>query len=277
MPEGPEVRRIGDSLNPIVGENIASLRIVNDQKFKFCRNGVPGKHLLNFPHTVESVKVKGKLIRINLSGDIAILNTLGMSGTWHLRGGNSIVMDPHYRLWFEMDRKSKCRFVIFKDQRSFGTIKIVTQEEADAKMKTIGHDLLSHPMASDKWDNLQSKANFKDKPIGEAIMNQKVMAGIGNIYKAEILHTVGIDPRTLVEDVKPKDWGLVNPVAHAILLKSFNAGGSSVRNYSVNGQQGNFQNQLRIYRKKVCPKGHATDKIKQNKRTTWWCPTCQTK
>lgn len=263
MPEGPEVRKIADSLEQAVGLQLIDITVVPNPKYKFHRNGIEGIGLLKFPCVIEKIVVKGKLIRIDLDNNLSIINTLGMSGTWRWTN------PKHARAALKFNSNE----VTFCDQRSFGNLKIVSRPDAVKAVQAIGWDLLQGPMSPKEWRKLQEK--LKSKIIGPALMNQKQFSGIGNIYKAEILYELGINPTIKIENLDVKLWEKINITAHRILKDSYARGGSSVRSYSAGGRKGTYQNVLKIYNKKTCPLGHSTAKLKQKSRTTWYCPMCQ--
>ncbi len=274
MPEGPEVRTIRDVIATMEGDDIYVPSIIShpSKDHKFIRNGISGWDWISDGFLLEKAKSKGKCIVIDVrtihkNRKMSIINTLGMSGTW--------IIDPndytHVRVVFNGKKK-----LAFKDTRSFGTLKVVTREEGLKKFKKIGWDLLNMSMPMDAWMRIQDSATGKT-PIGSALMKQNKFSGIGNIYKSEILYRMRLDPRTTVGMLYPNTWGNVNYVAHDVLIKAYRAGGSSVQSYTANGKKGSNQNNLLIYKKKKCPMGHDTHKLEQSKRTTWWCPACQTR
>ena len=163
----------------------------------------------------------------------------------------------------------------FVDQRSFGSFKIVDRKGLKKKLKTIGHDLTKSPMPYIQWQSLRNNPKIKNKPLGELLMSQKWFSGIGNIYKAEILYRAKIGPGVTPENLKDFEWAEINVFAHKILKNALAAGGSSVYTYNSNGKLGKFQRSLKVYKKKECPKGHPISSILQNKRTTWYCASCQ--
>lgn len=262
MPEGPEVRLIGDTLAKTIGKTITNFQHTTDSKYKWSK-GITGWDKLS-QHEVEDVIIKGKLIRIDLKDNISILNTLGLEGHWAL---SSLSVDPKYeRVWFVFGDDIKLSYC---DSRNFGTIKVVDRKEAVAKMDKIGWDLLQSPMDPQEWTNLQTK--LKNKVIGEALMDQKYFSGIGNIYKAEILYELKINPKQLIGQISNTTWDQVNHIAHKTLQSAYQHKGSSVKSY----HGGLYQKSLKVYRKKECPVKHPISSIKQKQRTTWFCSVCQ--
>ena len=281
MPEGPEVRVIGNTVAKAIGHTITAANHTQSKKYKWKRDGIPGwdKLKLWIPSeqtyltswTVEDVIVKGKLIRIDIfSGEtkLSILNTLGLEGTWFWNLTTKDSRNKYKRVWFDFHHGER---LAYYDSRNFGTIKIVERKEADAKLQKIGWDLLQAPMPEETWKALQSDKKIKEKPIGEILMRQSEFSGIGNIYKAETLYDLKIHPSILVEDLDPDLWEQVNHSAHRIMQESYQANGSSVKSY--NG--GSFQRSLKVYKQKTCPQNHPIKSMQQAKRTTWYCETCQ--
>lgn len=275
MPEGPEVRVISEVFQNAIGRIITNIDHSHDEKHKWERDGIPGWDLLKSKPGwwVTRVETKGKLIRVDFRRGIKIperlsmLNTLGLEGFWAWENTPS----KHRRVWFDISIRRETKTLAYVDSRNFGTIRFMTPEEADKKMAKIGWDLLDAPMATRGWRALQAKKSLAKKPIGDVLMKQNHFSGIGNIYKAETLYDLKINPTTLVEDVDPALWDRVNHSAHSILKTSYQKKGSSVKSYGG----GSFQKSLKIYKKKICPNGHPTASIKQSNRTTWFCPTCQ--
>lgn len=273
MPEGPEVRKIANVIELGVPATFLGAQIVQQPGFKhkYVRNGIENFHWIqNQIWSIVEVEVRGKLIVLwcqNKKGKFAILNTLGMAGTWSWnQPGHS-----HARVDF-IGRKH----LTYMDARSFGTIKIVTVVEAVKKLQKIGHDLLQSPMPAQAWAELRDAKRVKGKPIAEVLMDQRLFSGVGNIYKAEILYALKIKPDSIVDQIPLSRWMMVNYTAHEILQRSYQYGGSTVQTYKAGGQEGAFQRQLMIYRKESCPgcKG-VVEASEHAKRTTWWCPTCQ--
>lgn len=277
MPEGPEAHTIGDIVYDTIGLQFEKAEIIerSDFKHKYARNGLKNLDKLSNGFKIDDAFVRGKLVVINLDVDgqhWVILNTLGMSGTWMFHGRSNY----HARINFANGTRGGDSGVIdftFVDQRSFGTIKICKPDEAQKKIRKIGHDLVSAPMADGKWAKLQEKLGHKE--IGIALMEQKHFSGIGNIYKAEILYAIKIHPKTLIKDLSKDTWSAVNYTSHLIMKRAYTSGGSTVRSFAANGKIGKFQRQLKVYKRKKCPEGHPIVSVDQKKRTTWFCKECQ--
>jgi DNA-formamidopyrimidine glycosylase len=265
MPEGPEVRIIAEQWKSALGKKIIKVDHTRNKKYKWERDGIPGWDKIGPGWEVTNMTVKGKLIRVDFKKNdksVSMLNTLGLEGFWSW--DKSL---KHRRVWFQFEHGK----LFYVDSRNFGTIRFMSSEDADKKMDKIGWDLLLSPMPDANWNALQSKKTLAKKSIGEVLMKQNHFAGIGNIYKAEALYELKIKPTLLVEEIDPEVWNRLNYAVHRILFQSYLAKGSSVKSYSG----GEFQRELKIYKKKTCPSGHKVASLEQSKRTTWYCPTCQ--
>ena len=292
MPEGPEVRLVGAVIAEALDKRFLPKIIENtDRLHRFSTKGIPGWDLIKDGFTITGVTTKGKMICIsvkNRQGEtLAILNTLGMTGTWAF----DAEFEKHARLAFFPLVSTPCggalatslaalcdgntRVLTFLDQRCFGTIRVMPLPTAAKLLTKIGHDLLHAPAPPELWTSFQQHKSLRDQPVGEALLDQRFFSGIGNIYKAETLYSAGIHPFRLVRDLSSEEWERINRLAHVIMNNALQAGGSSVENFQANKQDGSFQQHLRVYGRKQCPQGHLVQTADQDGRTTWFCPTCQ--
>jgi formamidopyrimidine-DNA glycosylase len=263
MPEGPEVAVVADAVRkkcPITFEGAE----MPDNWEAISHN----QFILN------DVRTKGKLILLNITTqcdnrDWVLLITLGMSGDlrWNSSG------HKHCRFSFLTQRGD----LSFIDVRCFGTLRIMTPEKAKEAEDKIGWDLLHAPMPSDKWNALKEKKSVKKKEIGPTLLDQKLLAGVGNIYKAEGLYAAKIHPKTLIENVPLYKWQALNFHLHSILVAAYELKGTSVVDFTADGVEGQAQQLLKVYMQRNCPAGHRIKTIKQKDRTTWYCDQCQSK
>lgn len=269
MPEGPEVRVVADFISRSIGRKFDRAEIVEntDKLHRFSKKPPKGLETLNESgFIIESVRARGKLIIIDFNTNdsrLSALVTLGMSGSWAENARHY----KHARISFISNEFD----LTFLDPRCFGTFKLVTTDEASSRLNKIGHDLLSSPMDSTAWMSLRSSKKIKDMPIGEALMEQKLFSGIGNIYKSEIIYRCYLDPRTPVRDIDDETWASINIAAHDILAASYINKGSTVSTFSSNGDHGSNQFFLKAYRKSSAPEGEIIA-LEQAGRVTWWCP-----
>lgn len=277
MPEGPECRVVADAVEKGIGVVFEAAEVIENVPgtlHRYSKNPIPNWEHLQQPWVLQKVWTKGKLIIFEIEiiqskQQFWILSTLGMSGDWRWNSAGH----KHCRVAFIRKRGD----LSFVDVRCFGTIRVVTPEEGQRAVDRIGWDLLIAPAPKHIWDRIRTTA-IKNKPIGEALLEQKYFSGIGNIYKAETLYALRVDPTTLVKDLTEDQWSAINRTAHGILFKAYRLNGSSIVDFTADGVEGSAQTILKIYGKDKCPKGHQVATLKQgkgsNRRTTWWCPTC---
>ena len=200
MPEGPEVKKISEYLNDYFRNN----RIINIHVLKGRYIIKPPKTLKPFkeriPLSIHSVKTKGKFIYFLLENNISIWNTLGMSGYW------SVTKMKHANIEIITDNGS----IYFIDQRNFGTIQFCFNNEClEKKLDSIGPDMLSNNMTFEIFrERILLKRNL-NKPIAKVLLDQKVISGIGNYLRSEILWLSKISPYRLASNLTDMDINLL--------------------------------------------------------------------
>jgi len=197
-----------------------------------------------------------------------LLITLGMSGDlrWNSAGYK------HCRFTF---LKANGEDLSFVDVRNFGTLRIKTPDEAKKLESKIGWDLLQAPMPKDKWKELKTFSKIENQEIGSILLTQNIFSGCGNIYKSEILFRLKINPTTLIKNIPNHKWESLNISLHNLLVEAYSLNGSSVKDFTADGKEGQAQIMHKVYDKLFCPEGHKITAITQNTRTTWYCKICQ--
>lgn len=276
MPEGPEVRTVADAVKkgcPIIFEGASIIENVPEKIHRYSKKKPTNWEVIsNNRFRLLNARTKGKLILLDIETlpdkkPWVLLITLGMSGDLRWNSSNH----KHCRFSFLHHRGD----LSFIDTRCFGTLRIMTPEDAREAESNIGWDLLKAPMKREHWSKLQAHRSLKNKEIGPALLNQKLFSSIGNIYKAEALYRTKIHPQTRIKDVTKDKWAALNGDVHAILQKAYKLKGCSVVDFTADGQEGKAQTLLKVYLKNKCPQGHKIKTIKQEGRTTWFCPECQ--
>ena len=157
--------------------------------------------------------------------------------------------------------------------RKFGSIKLVSSNELEVVLSKLGVEPLSKQFTLEHFNELLLK---KQKSVIKSfLMDQSLIAGIGNIYAIEVLYLSGIDPqRKIISFSSPEIKKLYNQIKKVLQL-AVEKKGSTVDNYVHVEGSGGYQNLLTVYGKKVCPKGHEVKKINLGGRGTYYCPECQ--
>ena len=296
MPELPEVETVRIGLERhLLGRKISAVDLRRaDLRFPFPRDFVSSLQ----GRLIQSVDRRAKYLLIRLEGDLTWLSHLGMSGRWTLIGdgiesrpgrfsngapvgsGNG----PHDWVVVHLDSGSKA---VYSDHRRFGFMDCFPTSEQDS------HKLLSllgpeptpnHLVPADLSNGLRAKRT----PIKSALLDQRVIAGLGNIYVCEILHRAGVSPRRKASSVAGRAGvsrrvERITAATHDVITEAIDAGGSTLQDFrGVGGDEamGYFIHNFQVYGRegKSCLKGDCPGTIKrivQSNRSTFFCSTCQ--
>jgi len=292
MPELPEVETVRRGLQPVMeGAKILGAEARRkDLRFPFQKDFVA--RLTG--QTVTGLGRRAKYLLADLaSGDVLLMH-LGMSGSFRIQKieqthTTGVFHHPrdkngaHDHVVFHMSSGAD---VIFNDPRRFGYMKIIPRAslEAEPLLKGLGPEPLGN--AFDARLLAQSCAG-KNTSLKAALLDQRVVAGLGNIYVCEALYRAHLSPRrraSTLADKKgaPTDHAkrLIDAI-HAVLNQAIEAGGSSLRDHrQTSGELGYFQHSFRVYDREGlrcgtpgC--GGTIRRFTQNGRSTFWCPKCQ--
>lgn len=273
MPELPEVEttRRGLSLR-LEGRRIARIEARRaDLRFPLPKDfakTIQGRR-------VEALERRAKYILIRLEGGLVWLIHLGMSGRMVLRTGWPNDIGAHDHVIFATDEGWA---VTFNDARRFGMMDLVAAEKLEQHKLLAG---LGPEPLSDEFTPaiLQAALAGKRTPMKAALLDQTVVAGLGNIYVCEALFRAGISPRRLAGTVRPERLAKLVPVIKKVLLEAVEAGGSSLRDYvQSDGELGYFQKRFRVYDREGKPCTacrRPVKRITQSGRSTFYCGSCQ--
>ncbi len=271
MPELPEVETIKNNLlNIVKNKKIIDVKVLRDStilndKIEFI-NSIKNK-------TIKDITRIGKFLIFHLDDDVCFLSHLRMEGKYYQFKKEE--KDSKYaRVVFYFDDDSK---LCYDDSRSFGIMKL-SNEKNILKEKEIAK-LGLEPFDIKDPDYLYQKAKNKNIPIKTFLLDQSVMAGLGNIYVDEVLFKTKIHPLNKPSSLSIDDCKNIIDNSIITLNKAIKAGGSTIKSYHPGkGIDGNFQVQLQVYGKKgqPCPIcQHPLRKIRVNGRGTTYCPICQ--
>ncbi len=176
-----------------------------------------------------------------------------------------------------MDTDAPAR-IVFNDQRRFGLMLLIQTDQLDEHklFKGLGVEPLS-----DDFDTAYLRTALKGKktPIKSALLDQRVIAGLGNIYVSEALYRARISPKRLAMKVTPEQAARLLPAIKAVLREAIKAGGSSLRDHKqVTGELGYFQKRFAVYDREGEPCRNCKGTVKrivQAGRSTFYCPSCQ--
>jgi formamidopyrimidine-DNA glycosylase len=273
MPELPEVETVVRGLRKtVIGNKVKNVKIIFP--------GIVKQDLKNFRKDVNETEIveirrRGKFILIDLSNGKTILAHLGMTGNFLLvKPSTPLNRHDHLILGFNKNPKE----LRYNDQRKFGRIKSFSTTKAKnvADLSRLGPEALD--ISSSEFINL-----FREKKgrIKSSLLDQQIIAGLGNIYADESLFEAKIHPAQRIDRLSLQKLKKLHQAIQKILKKAIKAGGSSIENYlNVDGEIGNFQLQHRVYGREglSCKRcGTKIKRIKISQRSSYFCPRCQTR
>ena len=276
----PEVETVRRGLTPAMqGQIIARLQVNRpDLRFPF-----PDR----FIERVEGARItlmgrRAKFLVAELSTDDALIMHLGMSGRFtvdteatadfHQKAGPN---PAHDHVIFHMSNGAT---VTYNDPRRFGFMELWPMDQLDRypRIEHLGPEPLSNQFnAAYLGDALRGKS----APIKSALLDQAIVAGLGNIYVCEALFRSGISPRRKAQSVAGKRAERLAPAINEVIAEAIAAGGSSISDFaSASGELGYFQKHFSVYDREGAPCdacGTEIKRIVQSGRSSFFCSTCQ--
>jgi formamidopyrimidine-DNA glycosylase len=278
MPELPEVETVMRGLSAkLLGRRLAHVAVNRDgMRWPFP----PGLARIMTGARVAAFRRRGKYILMRLDGGISVLLHLGMSGRIVLSPARPNHAPPHEHLVLETDDGTHLGFV---DPRRFGAIDLVPTAEEDSHRLLAG--LGPEPLEDAFTPAVLSAALAgRRTPLKAALLDQGVVAGLGNIYVSEALFRARLSPRRLAGTVPGQRAARLVPAIRATLTEAIAAGGSSLRDYvQPDGELGYFQHAWKVYGRagqpcEACPGPPACAGIRrlvQSGRSSFYCPRHQ--
>jgi formamidopyrimidine-DNA glycosylase len=291
MPELPEVETVRRGLAPV-------MEGARFEKVEARRGDLRWPLPKDFAKRIEGQTVSGlgrraKYLLADLSSGDVLLMHLGMSGSFHvLNGGDAMPgnyyhergkLSAHDHIVFHM---SNGAVITFNDPRRFGMMKLVAREklEDEPLLRALGPEPLGNAFDAAM---LARACHRKKTSLKAALLDQRVVAGLGNIYVCEALHRARLSPKRRASTIATRS-GAPNDRAirlvegiRLVLNDAIRDGGSSLRDHRLtNGALGMFQHNFRVYDREgqrcVTPGcGGTVRRIVQNGRSTFYCPACQ--
>lgn len=265
MPEGAEVRKYGQSLaEKVSGTTLTSVNIVSGRYTKKLPEGFES-FCNQLPASVVGVGVHGKFLYWILANDTYIHSSLGMTGHWTDQKAD------HVRVEFVTSRG----IVRYSDQRNFGTLKFTTGKRTlIEKLEALGPDMLSEVSDDQFIECVRKKPAWS---IAKAVMDQNIIAGVGNYVKAESLWLSKLSPHRIIEELTDHDLKILNHSIQTVLRESLQNGGATLRTYrGFDGSVGQYTSMFAVYNQLQDPDGNEVIKEKTTDgRTTHWVPAVQ--
>ena len=280
MPELPEVETMRRGIAGIVGSRIVAVERcrVRARTIQFTPRGAMFDRRL-VGRGVTAVDRLGKRVVVRLDDGCSLVFEPRMTGL-------VLLADPptrdhlRLRIHLEMPKSGRRHELMYWDQRGLGLVRALKPAEVD---KFYGPARLGPDALAVTCEDLRGQLAASRRAIKVALLDQKAVAGIGNLYASEILHLASIHPARRCDRLRRDDWQRLHECVVAVLETAIRHEGSTLSDGTYRNalnQQGGFQNLHRVYDRagKPCPTcGGAIKRVVQAQRSTFFCPMCQPK
>ena len=273
MPELPEVETIRRLLHATVtGRRVAGVALSGARLREPVSRRLPARLA---GRRVADVRRVGKYLLVDFEGDVTLIAHLGMTGRFlfFAEPPRARMRHVHARVRFDDGAQ-----LWFQDARRFGLLALhPTSSLADAPpLAGLGSDPLTQPLQAERLYESTRHSVVEAKTF---LMDQRRIAGLGNIYVSEVLHRSGVHPRARACDLTPSDCGALARQVGAVLDEAIRHCGTTFSDYTTLwGEPGTYAGYLRVYDRggepcRAC--GTRIRRIVQGQRSTFFCPTCQ--
>jgi len=282
MPELPEVETVRRGLLPVMEGAVIARADVNRPDLRWPLPARMAERLTG--KRVTALRRRSKYILADLDSGETLLVHLGMSGRMLISGAqigtfyhDHPAPQKHDHVVLHMEGGAR---ITFNDARRFGAMDLIETERA------ADHPLLAglgpEPFGNDfNGPYLAARLKGRKTPIKSALLDQRIVAGLGNIYVAETLFRARISPLRLAGDLGDSAAQALVPVIREVLAEAIEAGGSSLRDFrQANGELGYFSKHFQVYDREgdACETPGCTGTVTrtvQSGRSSFWCPACQ--
>ena len=282
MPELPEVETVRRGLLPVMEGQIIARAQVNRPDLRWPFPPRMAERLTGA--RVTALRRRSKYILADLSTGETLLIHLGMSGRMLISGAvvgefhhHHPAPEKHDHVVLDMEGGAR---VTFNDARRFGAMDLL--ETAKAERHPLLSDIGPEPLGNGFSESyLVARLAGKNTPIKAALLDQHLVAGLGNIYVCETLYRARIHPARKAGELGRAQAAALVPIIRDVLAEAIEAGGSSLRDYrQADGELGYFQHSFQVYGREGDPCatpgcGSTIARIVQSGRSSFFCPTCQ--
>jgi formamidopyrimidine-DNA glycosylase len=273
MPELPEVETIRQQLEPhLVGRRFDRVEILDPRLVRPFEPVAVAAELEG--EEVSALERRGKYLIVRFESGRALLIHLRMTGSLRHAAKGTLADDPHRRAVVNLDDGSD---VAYRDVRRFGTLQLLEPGELEPYLEQrLGVEPLERTFTARK---LAERLVGRRAPIKAALLDQRTVAGLGNIYVDEALWRAQVHPLRPAGTLDADELARLTRSIRDALKAGVKRQGASLRDYSTpDGGRGRMQDRFRVYGRegRPCQRcGTPIDKIRTAGRGTWYCPNCQ--
>lgn len=270
MPELPEVETVKNGLlKKVLNKKVTNCKILYDNIIAYPETKEFINNIKN--QTIKDIKRRGKFLLFELD-NYYLISHLRMEGKYYIKEINCGIT-KHDHVIIELDNQET---LIYNDTRKFGKMHLVKKDELEkSPLSKLGYEPWDKDLTK---EYLKEKLN-KNKAIKTLLLDQSIIAGIGNIYADEILFLSKIHPEKLGKKLTNKNLEDIIENTKIILEKAISLGGTTIHTYkAVDGVTGRFQQELLVHNKLNEPCVNCQTniiKIVVNGRGTYYCKKCQ--
>ena len=282
MPELPEVETVRRGLQPVMEGATITRAEVNRPDLRWPLPERMAERLTG--KRVTALRRRSKYILADLDSGETLLVHLGMSGRMLISGAqlgafhhDHPAPQKHDHVVLHMGSGAR---ITFNDARRFGAMDLMPTDRASDHLLLKG--LGPEPFGNDfNEPYLAERLKGRRTPIKAALLDQRIVAGLGNIYVAETLYRARVSPLRLAGDLADTEVHALVPIIREVLAEAIEAGGSSLRDFrQANGELGYFSKHFHVYDREgaACETAGCTGTITrtvQSGRSSFWCPSCQ--
>ncbi|MCI5038651.1 MAG: bifunctional DNA-formamidopyrimidine glycosylase/DNA-(apurinic or apyrimidinic site) lyase [Donghicola eburneus] len=282
MPELPEVETVRRGLEPVMTDTVIEYAQVNRPDLRWPLPENMSERLTG--QRVVGLRRRSKYILCDLEGGETLLIHLGMSGRMLISGAQVGAFahphpapEKHDHVVLNMVGGAR---ITFNDARRFGAMDLARTSEVDSHkwLAGLGPEPLGNAFSE---DHLVARLKGRKMPIKSALLDQKIVAGMGNIYVCETLYRAGIHPARQAGAISERRVRSMVPIIRQVLEEAIAAGGSSLRDFrQADGELGYFQHNFDVYGREgmTCKTQECQAEVRrivQSGRSSFYCPTCQ--
>ena len=281
MPELPEVEAIRQVLAPVmIGREIDRVTVSRRDVVRGLdgrRRGRLAPASLGEGRRIDGLDRRGKQLLVRFDGGGGLVIRLGMSGRLDLSVGRTRSVPPHRHVVWTFGRMTNDVVrVAFIDPRRFGGVHLV-RDERDLQTRLLAG--LGPEATEIDGQTLHARLGRTRRAVKVALLDQAVLAGVGNIYADEALFRARIHPETPGSDLDRQASGRLARAIRTILSAAINAGGSTIRDHRLpEGLEGDYRSSHQVYGRSGQPCGGCgglLEEIRLAARSTTFCPSCQ--
>lgn len=273
MPELPEVETVRTQLAPVLtGRRVESVEILDERLTRPFDPGPVAAQLEG--EQVASVDRRGKYVVVRFESGLVLLVHLRMTGSFLVAPRGDLPDDSHRRAVVRIDDGTD---VAYRDVRRFGTWLVLEEDELDAYLAArLGEEPLGRRFTTKE---LVARLAGRRAPVKAALLDQRAVAGLGNIYADEALWYAGVHPRRPAGSLAAKEVAGVRTGVRRALRVGIERQGATLSDYRTpNGGRGSMQDEFKVYGREgePCPRcGTPIVKTRVAGRGTSYCPACQ--